>query len=158
MKISTLLLLVSPIVCSDASSSEVSNKRYFKFGANLMPHPEKIDKGGEDALVAAHNLMVVADGVGGWADHGIDPGMYSKQLVADFKSLYDKDNNEELINHLLQAHRQNPNQGSCTFYAAKFDPSRENFIKTINLGDSGYMILRPNSENSKLKKIFRTKE
>jgi protein phosphatase PTC7 len=26
-------------------------------------------------------VLVVADGVGGWADSGIDPGLYSKKLV-----------------------------------------------------------------------------
>jgi hypothetical protein len=26
----------------------------------------------------------------------------------------------------------------------KFDNQKDNYIKTLNLGDSGYMILRPN--------------
>ena len=42
------------------------SKKYFKFGSYMLPHPDKKGKGGEDAFVAAHNLMVVADGVGGW--------------------------------------------------------------------------------------------
>tara|TARA_B110000285_G_C14832923_1_gene471718 strand:+ start:52 stop:369 length:318 start_codon:yes stop_codon:yes gene_type:complete len=105
MKLSTLLLLISPILGEDAAPPENINNKYFKFGANLLPHPEKVGKGGEDALVAAHNLMVVADGVGGWADHGIDPGLYSKQLVADFKSLYDDNKSDDLLNHLLKAHK-----------------------------------------------------
>ena len=25
-------------------------------------------------------MLAVADGVGGWANHGIDPGLYSKKL------------------------------------------------------------------------------
>jgi protein phosphatase PTC7 len=44
----------------------------------MVPHPSKRDKGGEDAFVAAHDLMVVADGVGGWARQGVDPGLFSK--------------------------------------------------------------------------------
>jgi hypothetical protein len=42
----------------------------------------------------------------------------------------------------------------------KFDTSRENFIKTTNLGDSGYYILRPVKESNEeyLKFIFRSKE
>ena len=28
--------------------------------------------------------MIVADGVGGWARSGVDPGLFSKQLVSDF--------------------------------------------------------------------------
>lgn len=46
----------------------------------MIPHPEKAYKGGEDALFVSDNLIVVADGVGGWADQGVDPGLYSKKL------------------------------------------------------------------------------
>jgi protein phosphatase PTC7 len=31
-------------------------------------------------MFASDNILVVADGVGGWADQGIDPGLYSKKL------------------------------------------------------------------------------
>lgn len=34
---------------------------------------------------------MVADGVGGWADSGIDPGLYSKKLVALVEELISKD-------------------------------------------------------------------
>jgi len=26
-------------------------------------------------------MLCVADGVGGWAEYGVDPGLYSKELV-----------------------------------------------------------------------------
>lgn len=26
------------------------------------------------------SILAVADGVGGWADHGVDPALYSKEL------------------------------------------------------------------------------
>ena len=32
----------------------------------LMPHPDKIFKGGEDAAFGTENAIGVADGVGGW--------------------------------------------------------------------------------------------
>jgi len=35
-------------------------------------------KGGEDCVFALDELIVVADGVGGWASRGVDPGKYSK--------------------------------------------------------------------------------
>lgn len=50
------------------------------------------------------------------------------------------------------------NLGSCTFCAARFDTSRDNYLKTINLGDSGYLLLRPNPETNELDTLFRTKE
>ena len=52
----------------------------FKYGYNLIPHPAKVHKGGEDAVFVSDNLLVVTDGVGGWADYGVDPGLYSKKL------------------------------------------------------------------------------
>lgn len=43
----------------------------------MMPHPSKLDKGGEDAYYVHDNVVAVADGVGGWTNHGIDPAIYS---------------------------------------------------------------------------------
>jgi serine/threonine protein phosphatase PrpC len=49
----------------------------------MIPHPAKVDKGGEDAFfIAESGLCVgVADGVGGWAEVGVDPGLYSSELM-----------------------------------------------------------------------------
>ena len=33
-------------------------------------------------------LLAVADGVGGWNDHGIDPAKYSKELCRHVESLW----------------------------------------------------------------------
>jgi len=52
----------------------------------MIPHPEKAYKGGEDACFCNNQLLCVADGVGGWADHGVDPGLYSKELVKHIES------------------------------------------------------------------------
>ncbi len=50
----------------------------FKSGICSIPHDEKRNKGGEDAFVATPTLLVVADGVGGWAAKGVDSGLFSK--------------------------------------------------------------------------------
>ncbi len=34
----------------------------------MIPHPDKVYKGGEDAISENQSLLAVADGVGGWAD------------------------------------------------------------------------------------------
>ena len=52
----------------------------------MIPHPEKAYKGGEDACFCNNQLLCVTDGVGGWADHGVDPGLYSKELVKHIES------------------------------------------------------------------------
>ena len=46
----------------------------------LNPHPAKKYKGGEDAACLSSRMLSVADGVGGWAESGIDPAIYSKRL------------------------------------------------------------------------------
>ena len=61
-------------------SVEKKYKYKFLYGSHMIPHPEKAYKGGEDAMYVSDNLLVVADGVGGWADQGVDPGLYSKKL------------------------------------------------------------------------------
>ena len=51
--------------------------------AAVIPHPEKVATGGEDAFfVCEQGLWAgVADGVGGWAEMGIDAGLYARQLM-----------------------------------------------------------------------------
>ena len=51
--------------------------------------------------MAQSDLLVVADGVGGWANQGIDPGKFSKQLCKIIKEKFDEDPNEELKNLLI---------------------------------------------------------
>lgn len=52
-------------------------------GAAMLPHPDKADKGGEDAFVVCSDGVTVgvADGVGGWAEQGIDAGEYARTLM-----------------------------------------------------------------------------
>ena len=91
--------------------------------------------------------MFIADGVGGWEQHGIDSGLYSKQLVKDAKKRFDTNPNSDLKSILMESVKANPNVGSSTAVLAKFDPIRDDVIKTTNLGDSGYMILRPDKNS-----------
>lgn len=51
--------------------------------AEMIPHPQKVAKGGEDAYYISSSLLIVADGVGGWNNQGIDPGLYSKFLCKE---------------------------------------------------------------------------
>ena len=50
-------------------------------GVCVLPHPLKIKTGGDDAhFVTAHSLGI-ADGVGGWAAHGVDPAVFARSLM-----------------------------------------------------------------------------
>ena len=51
----------------------------------MIPHPEKVYKGGEDALYTDKQILSVADGVGGWADQGVDPANFSKRLCRKYQ-------------------------------------------------------------------------
>jgi len=47
----------------------------------IIPHDDKLHRGGEDAADSSDNILVVADGVGGWADRGVNPGIFSGYLT-----------------------------------------------------------------------------
>lgn len=42
----------------------------------------------EDAYIIHENLLVVADGVGGWNELNIDPSLFSKEIVSNIKYLF----------------------------------------------------------------------
>jgi protein phosphatase PTC7 len=56
----------------------------------MIPHMEKRKKGGEDAYTVNDTMVAVADGVGGWADAGVDPALYSRALCRNIRDIYDK--------------------------------------------------------------------
>ena len=60
-------------------------KYFFKLAFAFAPHPHKVWKGGEDAIFVSKNIILVADGVGGWAKVGIDSGWYAIHLVEAVK-------------------------------------------------------------------------
>lgn len=119
-------------------------------GACCLPHPEK-DTGGEDAYFICPDKQVVgvADGVGGWADMGVDAGEYARELM-----------NQSLIaarqeprgfidpaRVLERAHAKTTCPGSstaCILALSDFG------LQAANLGDSGFVVVR----NSR--KIFKS--
>lgn len=54
-------------------------------GSYSLPHPSKEATGGEDAhfICIDEQAIGVADGVGGWALHGIDAGEYARELMSN---------------------------------------------------------------------------
>lgn len=144
---------------SAAADSAATPLYRFRGGVCLRPHDEKVHKGGEDAYTASKTLLAVADGVGGWASKGVDPGLFAKQLCRDIQSLYDKNSKETLKNILVEAVKMNRNTGSSTACLASIDEN-SGLMKTTNLGDSGYVIWRVvmNKDAVELQKVFRSKE
>ena len=132
----------------------------FNYGATNLPSSVRLARGVEDAWVAQKNLLAVADGTGEWGgEDGVDSGLYAQRLLHDFKEHFDKYPTAEPSRILDECGKQNLFVGSSTFLAAIFDPARPNFMKTLNLGDCGYMILRAFEEkDNKFEKVYRSTE
>ena len=119
----------------------------FDFGARMIPHPEKAHKGGEDAYFSNEKLLVVCDGVGGWATQGIDPADYSRGLAKNVeKNFFKSKEPENLKDVLILANEQTKVVGSSTCVFAAIDP-KEEIVNTCNLGDSSYLWLRKSGDD-----------
>ena len=55
---------------------------FFQSKTVIIPKDATLEKGGEDSADCSDGLLVVADGVGGWAARGIDSGIFSKKMTA----------------------------------------------------------------------------
>ena len=53
-----------------------------------IPHKKKLLKGGEDAFICTDELVAVADGVGGWANKGVEVAFFSREFCFLVKDLY----------------------------------------------------------------------
>jgi protein phosphatase PTC7 len=118
-------------------------------------------------------LLVVADGVGGWNNVGIDPSAYSRRLCELIsKNFYEFQNNvsdsdatssnmiqfnEDFVKNLIiKSVNQNQEKGSstvCVLYMDNFN----NTVYSGYLGDSCYLIARPRGIGD-FEIIFKSKE
>ncbi|KAJ9166115.1 hypothetical protein P3X46_020906 [Hevea brasiliensis] len=112
-------------------------------GSCYLPHPDKEETGGEDAHFICSNEQAigVADGVGGWADLGIDAGQYSRELMSNSVSAIQQEP-KGLIDParvLEKAHSSTKAKGSST---ACIIALTDEGLHAINLGDSGFIVVR----------------
>jgi len=87
----TLLIYVSHNYKVDMLNNDVFFRTNFGVerlkllsGSCYLPHPDKEDYGGEDAhfICADEQTIGVADGVGGWADVGVNAGLFAQELMS----------------------------------------------------------------------------
>jgi protein phosphatase PTC7 len=69
-------------------SAAYSPGAYFESATVIIPHDDKIHRGGEDSAHVCDTLITVADGVGGWANSGVDPGFFSKKLTRGIRDFH----------------------------------------------------------------------
>lgn len=115
-------------------------------GAFIIPHPAKAAKGGEDAyyISSSGRSFGIADGVGGWADVGIDPGEFSRMLMRECRrasesevSLVGAEAPAKILGAAFQ--RSKHITGSSTACIVCLDDHK---LHAANLGDSGFMVIR----------------
>ena len=117
-------------------------------GTNL-PHPDKVKKGGEDAFFVrigknGGGEMYLADGVGGFNEQGVDPGLYARVLTYEAAKAKDAMSKNPLARSepkkLIQAAQEATKlPGASTMVVIECDGTK---IKAANLGDSGFRVVR----------------
>jgi protein phosphatase PTC7 len=147
--------LLAPIrKFSSAAKPEFNS---FQAGVCVNPHYNKKAKGGEDAYVLSPQFLAVADGVGGWAESGVDPAVYSRTLCHNISELVTAEDNELYVmkptEALIRAVEKTKVMGSSTCVLASIDPDGP-YLMTSNLGDSGYLLLRKNGMD--LETVFKS--
>ncbi|XP_010465009.1 PREDICTED: probable protein phosphatase 2C 80 [Camelina sativa] len=113
-------------------------------GSCYLPHPEKEATGGEDAHFISDDEQAigVADGVGGWAEVGVNAGLFSRELMSHSLSAIQERHKGSSIDPLMvleKAHSQTRAKGSST---ACIIALTDKGLHAINLGDSGFTVVR----------------
>ena len=153
---------------------EVSNKKLIlTFGSYMAAHPvnrySPLDStNSADALFIDPDLQIfgVADGVGEWETFGLNPGLFPKELMQNFKNEYSRISSsilhmtKEEISLLVKgcldvAFKRTINYGSSTVLLGLI---KDSVMITLCIGDSGFIVFRPSGREKKLLEVFRSKE
>ncbi|MED6183826.1 hypothetical protein PIB30_041426 [Stylosanthes scabra] len=134
--------------CSTSSSSELNpairSEVSFSVGSCLIPHPDKVDRGGEDALLVSNyngGVIAVADGVSGWAEEDVDPSLFPRELLANASNFVeDMEVNYDPQILIRKAHAATSSTGSATVIVAMLE--KNGILKIANVGDCGLRVIR----------------
>ncbi|KAG9445321.1 hypothetical protein H6P81_016661 [Aristolochia fimbriata] len=132
------------VCCAPSVPGPSMSELCFTVGTHLIPHPGKVDRGGEDAFFVSNyngGVLAVADGVSGWAEEDVDPSLFPKELVANFSTLVE---DEEVAYDpqvlLKKAHAASTSIGSATVIVAMLE--KNGSLRIANVGDCGLRVLR----------------
>ncbi|CAI5530327.1 unnamed protein product [Closterium sp. Naga37s-1] len=83
----------------------------------------------------------VADGVGGWAEIGVDAGLYARELMGHVQRAVEDEpkGGADPMRVLERAHSSTASYGSSTACVAVLQADQ---LQAANLGDSGFLIIR----------------
>ncbi|XP_019432833.1 PREDICTED: probable protein phosphatase 2C 55 [Lupinus angustifolius] len=130
---------------ADSSAQKSPSGKSLKLisGSCYLPHPDKEETGGEDAhfICSEEQVLGVADGVGGWADLGVNSGFYSRELMSKSVDAIQEEPKGSIdpARVLEKAHSSTKARGSST---ACIIALTDQGLNAINLGDSGFMVVR----------------
>lgn len=130
-----------------SAQAKLNAKLRYEYAMKVLGHPGK-DNGGEDAafICSEADMVGVSDGVGGWAERGIDSGAYARSLMeyahlAALDMVEKKRSIKDPLDALVRAHKQARDLGSATACILAFDGTT---LRAANIGDSGFAIVRRN--------------
>ena len=129
---------------SVSSQSPAASSLTFIAEATYFPEKEKVAKGsiGEDGHFMTSTAIGVADGVGGYAEQGIDSGIYARGLMTGVKDFYEARRGSivEPLTALEHSFHNNSAAGASTACIASVDGAKS--LRVLNVGDSGLMVWR----------------
>lgn len=121
--------------------------RFGRRGACAIPHPKKAYRGGEDAYLAHPYAIGVADGVGGYASHGIDPATYTRNVMRFALDYVVADAGTprqatalDALNYGYKKANEARQPGGCP--VALTTVTEGCYASVLNLGDCGVVVLR----------------
>lgn len=130
---------------SNASDQALLGDRVLKLlsGACYLPHPDKEATGGEDAhfICTDEQAIGVADGVGGWAQMGVNAGDYARELMSHSVAAIQEEprGSIDLARVLEKAYSSTKARGSSTACLLALS---DQGLHAVNLGDSGFLVVR----------------
>lgn len=132
----------TPAAARDNGSANDQHVR-LSIGASCLPHPDKVEKGGEDAYFFTEDgkFLGIADGVGGWSLSNIDSGVYSRMLMrtAQAAALITPPSPIAPQIILEEAHARTNVKGTSTACILALEDDK---LHAANLGDSGFIVVR----------------
>jgi protein phosphatase PTC7 len=123
-----------------------------RFGSRAVrafPHPDKLHRGGEDAFISSDFIVAVADGVGGYADMGVNPAAFTRRVM--YHTLAHAQKNvggkaQEALTAGLDGTLAEKVDGGCPATVATIMKSPKSARATVgdilNLGDCGTILFR----------------
>ncbi|CAM6100715.1 unnamed protein product [Calypogeia fissa] len=137
--------IVSSLATTDQTALKAERKDLaFTASAKVIPHPDKVAKGGEDAYFISSfggGVLGVADGVSGWAEENVDPALFSKELMAHALAAVESEEVRNDPRRLLEkAHSSTASIGAATAIVAILE--KNGILHVANLGDCGLRIVR----------------